>query len=159
MAKLGGRTAGIGVIVAVAVMAIIVGLVLPVGVDALMTDDSTTIDQEEGVEDTVTTHLNTTATTIDDTDNEVTVQLDDTDTGSTTTTTVAEGTSETVTMEGEEITVTVDSIDSSTTATLTYDYPSWYGWGDGAQSLVQILDLIFILTILLVTVGWAVASF
>lgn len=149
------RSAGLLAVVTVVVLALLAGLVLPISVNAIDESD-TELEQNESETYTVTIDLETTANTIDDTSDDVTVTLEDADTGDSDSATIDEGNTSTLTVEGEEIDVTVEAVQDGTTATLSYTYPTTYGWPDTIGTLFGLLPELLIATVLTAAVGWLV---
>lgn len=149
--------AAVTVVVALAVTGLVAGVLLPVALNELQQDQSSSFTGvNEGETVNVSTQLNATLDTVDDTNSELDITVTDRDTGSSTTFTgVAVGTNTTQTLEGEDITVTADGITDSTTANFTVEYPPEYGMSTGASSLWNILDLAIVLVVFLFLVGYA----
>lgn len=145
----------VALVVGLTIAALIAAFVLPVGIQVLTDDSTQTATQEETDTVVLSGPLEATVTTIDAGD--VTVEVEDTETSSSDTVTVSEGQTETAIVEGEEIGVTAKNV-GDTTADMEYTYPTTYGWGDGASSLWNILDIIVVLAVFLMFIGIAMAA-
>lgn len=150
MAKISTR-AGIGIVIALAVIALLMAFLVPVGINSIEGTDSTSLNMTEGQTYTVQQPLN--ATLDNTTDTTVDLTLTDTESGDTQTITgLSEGTNTTVTLNGENI--TVENTDSySGYAIVKFEYPQDYGWSDSAKALWGILPIIIILVAILFILG------
>lgn len=144
-------------VVGLTVAGLVAALVLPVALDGLNEPQSTTIDQEVGDTDVLTGELNATLDSVDDTagSESATATVTNTDTGDSSQVSVDEGTNSSVTVGGVDVTVTTEEVTGSSNATMTYEYPRTSGWSGGAAAIFGILDLILILVLFMVAIGWA----
>lgn len=149
----------VGAAVMISIGMLVIAAVLAPAFGMMYGPDDRTLTQEEGETYSVTGPLTTNATTVDDVNGDVTIELEDTKADVTQTVTVSNDTSETVTINGEDINVTVNNIADSTTAEVHYVYPSDYGWQEGTSSIFFILPLLGILVILAAFAGWAMKTF
>lgn len=135
----------VSLVVALTVGTIIAAFLLPIGIDAIVGTEDTTITQDNQTTAVVSGNFNATLDDVNaNTDATYTLQ---TDTASNTVT-VSEGSSKTVSLEGYNVTVAVDNA-MTASATSTFTSPIELGWGDGAQSLWAILDVIIVLAVFL----------
>lgn len=149
----------VALVVALMVGAIVAAFMLPIGIDALVEDSSTSVTQNQGETVNVTANLNSTLDDVDDTQNEINVTLRDSDSGETQTLqNIAEGSNKSTTINGETVTVANDNVSDATTADITYEYPPEYGWGSGAKSLWAILDVIIVLAMFLMFIAVALGA-
>lgn len=134
----------VGVVIAATIGAVLLGAVFPVGINFMVSDDSTTLTQDNGTSYTVD-EFETNVTDV--TSSGATIEM--THDGSTVTNTVSTGSSTDYSLPGGTVNVTVDSTDTSTTpdqATVTYTYDTTFGWPDAValifNSLVYFLILL-----------------
>lgn len=161
----GGDTRGkfeawsvIALVVALLIGSVMAAFMLPIGVDAIVDDKSKTFTQNESETVVVTGSLNATLTDVDDTSDDITVDLNDSDADSATLSGISVGDNATATVNGETITVTNEENVDTSTAKVTYEYPSDYNWGSGAKALWGILDVILVLAMFLMFVGVALGA-
>lgn len=134
----------VALVVGLLVMGLLAAILMPTVIGSFISDDGQTAALAEGENVTLQDDLEATLTTVDDTNSEVDVTVsNDADSA---TVTVPEGQNTTATVDGTDVTVTADSIDSSTEATLSFEYPTDYGWGV-ASGLWGIIPLFVILPV------------
>lgn len=143
----------IALVVSLAVGALAASIMMPIGVNALMDDRSTTLNQSVGDTNDITSGLNVTLDSADGTNATYTLETD-TDSDSVT---VAQGNSQNATLEGYEVTVSPSDVGTSYSEA-TFDYPPQIGYSDGAQALWGILDVIMILAVFLLFIGVALSA-
>lgn len=153
-AQVGGsaRTAVL-LVVSIVVAAIIGSVMVPVAIDSIEGDETTTLTQDTSTTYEVNGVLNSTVTATTD-GASATVELNDTRTAGTTSNTVSVGSTTSYNLQGGTVNVTVDSA-TGTGATVTYDYPRDYAYSSGAQSLWGILGLVIVLAMFLLVLGRA----
>jgi hypothetical protein len=125
----------------------------PVAINEMVDDETTTITQNTS--ETVTLSepdLNATLDSVDTTNDDATYTIAAGDVNETVT--VANGSNTTVTVDGNDVTIAPQVIETGQ-ATTQYDYPTTYGWGNGAGALWNILPLLVVLAIFLLFVGIA----
>lgn len=151
-------SAAVTLVVALAVAGILAGLVLPIGINAITEDTSTSFSSvSEGDTVSVSPVLNATLDDVNQSNSDITVTVNDTEAGTSSTFTNVT-TNTTQTLEGEDITVILDSVDSTTTASFTVEYPPDYSFGSGAKSIWGILDLVIVLAVFLFLIGMALVK-
>lgn len=145
----------VGIVVALLVAGLLVGVLFPVAINAISGPADTTVSQDTGETyqlsgpdlnatlDEVTEDTEATYTIETETDSEtVTVNLDET---------------ETATVDGYEVDVTPTEIGTDS-ATTQYEYPRTYGWGGSASAMWGILPIMIVLAALLMFVQMAVRN-
>lgn len=141
------------IILGVVIAGLLLGYVFPVGLNAVNEDPTYTLTQDEGTEYVVQERLNATATTVDATNDEVTLQLKDTQTGTTESQTISNGSTATYsTLEGGTVNVTVTDTTSGTpnTATLDYEVEQGFAWDDNSQTIFSVLGIFLVIVPLIV---------
>lgn len=128
-------------IVGVTVVALLVGILLPIAIQGLADPSETTYNQSVG--ETVELHadgLNTTLDSVTDgVDATYTVQYD----GDSVTTTVNVDANQTVTVGGADVTIAPTEVGTDYAVT-DYEYPTTLGWGS-AGTLWDILPVVILL--------------
>lgn len=156
----GAKTA-VALVIILAVGTLIGAIMLPVGLDAIVDDNSVAFtDVSEGDENEVISgSLNVTLDNVNDTasPSDISVTMTDVDSGNTLSLTNV-STSQNGTLEGETLTVQLDNVDSATQADFTVLHPVDYAWSSGAQSLWDILDVIMVLAVFLLFIGVALKA-
>jgi len=138
----------IAVVMAVVISGLLLGYVFPVGLDALnddvtydySVDNQTTTEVVSGLELTVN---GVTA------DTSATIELNDTETGTTEEYTINEGDTQAYTQLNQDVNVTLDNA-TATTATGTVSTETGYGWSDGSKSVYGALGIFLVLVPLVV---------
>lgn len=144
---------GLGLIVTVFVVMLVGAVLMPVAVDQLEGDASTTITQDNGTTADVTANLNTTLDSVTASDATYTLQTDD----QSITNTISEGSNATYSFSEGDVVVTVDGVDDSNDqATTTYEHPTDFGWDDNTSNLWGTLGLIGVLAFFMLMLGMAV---
>jgi hypothetical protein len=149
---------GMQLAIGILVVGVLVAFLLPTAINSFNEQESQTIVQQENETVNVTAKLDSEATNIDSTGSEVTLELNDTSTGSSVSKTISENSNATYDLNNGEVTVNVTSINSDTEAELNYNYDSTYGWNDGSAQLYNLLPLFFILIVLFFVVGVAMSK-
>jgi len=149
----GGPRTAIMLVVGIVVAAIVGAVMVPVAINNLEGDETTTLTQDTDTTYEVDAQLNSTVTATTD-GSSATVELNDTRTAGTTSNTINVGSNASYDLQGGTVTVTVDSA-TSTGATVTYEYPRDYSYSSGAQSLWGILGLVIVLAMFLLVLGRA----
>jgi cobalamin biosynthesis Mg chelatase CobN len=140
-------------IVTIAVGIIVASVLIPVAIDEIEGDTTTTFTQDTSTTYEVNGELNSTVTATTD-GSDATVELNDTRTAGTTSNTINVGSTTTYSLQGGDVNVTVDSATSSG-ATVTYEYAKDYAYSDGASSLWGILGLAIVLGVMLYVISLA----
>ncbi len=140
-------------VVGLVVLALMAAFVLPIAIDAIEGDVSTTINQttDETYEVNTLLESNVTATTAD---TDATIELNDTRTASTTSKTINEGENATYSLDGGNVKVTVDEA-ASGYAVVEYEYARDYTFGSSAQNLWGVLGLMIVLGVFLFVISQA----
>lgn len=115
---------------------------IPFVVEDPTLDRQRVINQSENEEITLINNLNATVTDVNDTQADVTVRLNDTDTGADNSSTITAGGEEDIILEGETITVNSTGINTGDSAELTYTYPPTYAWPAGMKTVADNLAII-----------------
>lgn len=142
--------AGVALVVGLVVAALLTAVLVPVGVNQLNEDSSTTLNQTTSDTVEVTAKLNSTVTATTS-GSDATVELNQTD-GNLVSKTVNVGSTETFAMDRGDVNVTVTEAGSGY-AVVEYEYRNDFGYSDGARGLWGVLDVIIILAVLLFIVG------
>jgi len=109
-------------------------------------DEVREITQDPNLEYSVNGYVDSNVTNIND---DVTLEITDSDTGETITQTVANGSNATVTTNNGDIGVAVTDIESSgANATVEYTYSNTYTWNEGATGLFVLLPLLGMIVVL-----------
>lgn len=146
---------GLGLIVTVFVVMLVGAVLMPVAVDQLEGDTSTSITQDNGTTADVTANLNTTLDDVTASGATYTLQTED----QSITNTISTGSNATYSFTEGDVVVTVDSTDTSATpdqATATYEYSTDFGWDDNTSNLWGTLGLIGVLAFFMLMLGMAV---
>lgn len=139
-------------VTAIFLVGILTAFLMPVAINAIAGDSSTTLTQNAGNTGEVKVGINATLDSVTaDTDATYTITAGG---DSATTSALTAGSNETVTVDGAEVTVEVDSVGTDS-ATATFDYPTTYGWGSGATAMWVILPVILVLAVFLYIVFMA----
>lgn len=141
------------VILGVVIAGMLLGYVFPVGMSAVNEDPTYNKTLEEGTETEIQAQLNATATSIDPTEDQITLEVKDTETGTTESQTISNGsTVQYTTLEGGWVNATVNSVDSGTpnTTDVEFEVEQGYAWDDSSQSIFSILGIFLILVPLIV---------
>lgn len=148
---------GVMLVVALTVAALMAALVLSVGIDEMVTDQTTSITIEgNGTTENVDTHLNLTLESADGTNANFTVN--DTDAGSTASTgDLTEGSNTTVTVDGGDVTVNATTVNDGN-ATADVSYAKDFAFSGAAQSLWGILDIIIVLAVFMFVMAVALKT-
>lgn len=158
MPQSGNNAEALAAVVGVVLLAVIVAFILAPALGQMNAGESQTYTQSEGE----TVYPDEYGGTIDNVSmlsNEVTVTVRDNETGDSSTITLAEGENATLTIDGHDVTVThVEYIDD-TTARIRYEHEHTYGWEDGPKSLWGILDLLMVIVVVILSLGWILAAF
>lgn len=148
----------VALVLALVIGAILIGNVLPVGINATTEDSTINLTQDEGTEYVVVDgKLNSTVTGSDTTTDpdQTTIELKDVESGNTVSNTVENGSTVTYSIGGESVNVTVNDVTSGTPSTVdvTYSVPPDYGWDDGTQSLWTLIPVFLVLGALVLLAG------
>lgn len=148
---------GLAVIIAATILVLLVSTVLASGIGAFNDGETSSFEQDEGQTVQLAGALEATVDSVDDTNGDATITVEDTDLDESDTVTVSEEETETAVVDGEDIDVTVDEI-SGSTVSVEYNWPTDYNWSGGASSIFQFLDLIVVLTVILLLIGWVMTT-
>lgn len=150
----------VGVVLALVIAGVLVGYVLPIGINSVESPDTFNETQDVSVTYEVDAQLNSTVTSVNDGVN-ATVELYDESSDTTTSQTIDVGSTASYDLPGGTVNVTVNSATAGSpdTASLTYEVPNDFGWDDGAQSIFGLIPLFLVLVPLVVVVGWAMKAF
>lgn len=144
----------VGLVVTVTVVGLMAAFLLPVAINEIEGDTTTTLTQDVDTDYDVNAKLvsNVTAAT-SGTPDSATIELNDTRTAGTTSKTIDVGDNATYSLEGGDVDVGVESINAGTNATANYTYANDYAYGDGASSLWGVLGLAIVLAVFLYIVS------
>lgn len=145
----------VGVIVGVGILALMAGILLPVGIDGIVDDETYTETQDVGEVVNVTSTLDSTLDSTDTGGDNATYTLSGPD--SSVSHTVDNGTTQDFALTGGTVTVGVEDVESSA-ATANYTVPKDFGWSSGASSIWFILDVAVILAVILAALGLALKA-
>lgn len=142
----------VGVILGLGVLALVAAFLLPVGISGIVDDRSSTHTQNVGETVNVTGVIDSTldSTNTTPTPNEATYTLDDGDSNATHTLSV--GSEQDFNLNGGTVTVGLESA-SSSQATANYTYSVDHGWSGGASSIWFLLDVAIVLAVMLAALG------
>lgn len=146
----------IAVVVALTVAGLLAAVMLPVALDQIEEDRTTTITQDTGTTENVTAVFDATLDSTNTSADTATYTLDDVE-NSSDTNTVDNGTTTTFSLDSGDVDVTVDNVESDS-ATATYTYATTHGWSTGATGLWGILALLLVLTVFLFVLGVALKA-
>ena len=147
----------IKIVTAVAVLTILVGLLIPVGVSFVEDRQTTNEVQSEGETIGLTGSLDATVTNVDDAENQIDYEI--TDGEDTEIVTVSVGTTETVTVSGNDVDINaIDIIDSETVET-EYSFDRTHAWSAGGSGIYAILGLLFVLVVFLYTLSLGIKGY
>lgn len=152
-AQLGGKAVA-GLIVALAVAALITALVLPIGIDAIENDKTSDLDLDTNDEVEVKGGLNA---TLEDTTADTSADINLSTDSDSESKTVNEGETEDYTVDGETLSVGVEDAGSDS-AEFNVTYPLDFGWDSGASGLWGILAIIVVLAVFLMFIGIALSA-
>jgi hypothetical protein len=140
-------------VMGIVVAGLLLGYVFPVGLNAVNEDPTYSLTVDEGTEVEVQERLNATATTVDATNDEVTLQVKDTQTGTTESQTIQNGsTAQFSTLEGGFVNVTVTDTNTGTpnSTTLDFEVEQGFAWDDSSKSIFSVLGIFLVLVPLVV---------
>lgn len=145
----------VGLVLALVIGAVLIGNVLPVGINETTQDNTYNLTQDEGTEYVVVDGKLNSTVTASSAGSSATIELKDVETGTTVSNSVNVGSTVTYTVEGNDVNVTVNSVTSGTpnTVDVTYDVPPDYGWNDSTKSLWGLVPVFLILGALVLLAG------
>lgn len=149
----------LAIVIALTVGGILIAQLLPVAISSISEDDTSTLTQDSGVEAVVVDgQLNSTSSNVDTTTtpNQADIKLKDVESGNTESKTVGVGNTKTFQPGDESVDVTLDSVDTSASpnqTTISYSYPSDYGWDSGSKSIWALMPLFFVVAALIALAG------
>jgi len=149
----GQATLAVTIMVALAVVALIGGVLIPIGLNSINEDRTTELNQS--VSDTYEIGAFNSTVTATTSGTDATVELGYS--GETISNTVNVGSTQTYSFTDGSVDVTVVSAESSI-ATVNYTYSSDFGYSDGATSIWGILDLIVVLAVFMFVIGIALSA-
>lgn len=128
---------------------------IPISFIALESPDTVSITQNEGEQVVLSANILTTATSISSSgQGSVNITVIDEDTGNTDSTgELLEGDSTDISINGDTITVTNEDVIDSNTALISYEYPLFIGWPDGAKTIVENIQFLIMFTAILLLIG------
>lgn len=141
------------VILGIVIASILLGYVFPVGLNAVNDDPSYEVNLEQGNETVIQERLNATATDVNATSDEATIEVKDTQTGTTETQTISNGSTVQYNgLEGGYVNVTVNSVNSGSPDNVdtTFVVEQGFAWSDASQRIFGVLGLFLILVPLIV---------
>lgn len=145
-----GRTASIiGLVVAL----VVVSYVAVPAFGAVFDDTERAIEYQQDNPVDVTAELEGTATSVNNTTDEVTLELSNQNSTEVITLTGA-GDNATATLPGGDVNVTLDSV-SGDTATVTHTFDSQFGWDAGSAALVAVLVIFVLVAVVAMVAGRA----
>lgn len=145
---------GVEIAIGVLVFGILVAFLLPISIGGMAENNSDEYNQTAGNTIEITSHLEGTVNTVDNTNGNIDVTLNDTKENIQKTVTIGEGTNTTVSMPDGDI-IVHNHEQFTDSARVEYEYPQEYGWSGGASALWGLLPLFFVLTIVLFVVAKA----
>lgn len=145
----------VGLVLALVIGAILIGNVMPVGINEVEQDDTINLTQDEGVNTVVVSNKLESNVTASSAGTSATIELTDVESGNTVSNTVNVGNSKTFSIAGESVNVTVNSVTagSPNTTDATYEVPPDYGWNDSSKSLWSLIPVFLILGALVLLAG------
>lgn len=146
----------ITLIVTVVVAAIVGAVLVPVAINQLESDDTTTITQNTTETVEVDPELNSTLDDTDTTGDNATYSLEADN--NTITKTIDNGSTATYNFDRGDVNVTVDDVQSGQ-ATATFEYPKDFSYSSGASAIWGILGLTIVLGLFLYMIGRATRAF
>lgn len=156
-------SAAVTLVVAIMIFGVLAAVMLPVAIDQIEGNQTTTLTQDVDTTYEVNSELdsNVTSVTVGTTDS-ATIELNDTRTSGTTSNTIDNGTTTDYDLEGGTVTVGVEDVDDSPSpnqATANYTYSNDYAYGSGASSIWGVLGLAIVLSAFLFVVGVAIKMY
>lgn len=152
-------TKAVGFVVAIAMIALLVGVLMPPAIGAFYGDTTATYNTTVGETYQVVDTLNLTVDSVDTTAGAESATITLADGTDTQTLTVNEGSNSTFTIQGEDIVVTTDDVVDTSTAIITLEYPKTYAWADGTVALFSVIPLLIVLVVFLFIVGAGVLAY
>lgn len=150
----------VAIVVVLSITAILGAFLMPVAINELEANETVTINQSVSSTEDVNSQLNTTLDSIgtsDPTDNATyTLQTSN----QSVTNTIENGSSATFSFDEGDVNVTLNDVDSGTnSAEASYEYPTDFGYSDGASALWGLLGLALVLGLFLMTLNLAKTRF
>lgn len=147
----------LALVITVSVFSIVAAFTLPVAIDNMAGNSTTTLTQDVDTTVDVNGELesNVTSVTTGSPDT-ATVELNDTRTSGTTSKTIDNGSTADYSLDGGTVTVGVEDVDTSTSpnqATINYTYSTDYAYSDSASSVWDIIPLAIVLAAFLFLIG------
>lgn len=149
----------VALVLALVIGGILIGNVLPVGINSV-SDDQVTSSITQGVGNTeviVDEKINATVNSVTvGTPDTATITLQDYETTNTVQHTVDNQSSQVYALDGGDVTLNLNDVDTSPTpseATYNVSYPSDYGWDDSTKSLWALIPVFLILGALVLLAG------
>lgn len=145
-------------VIGVVLVAVIVAFILAPALGQMNSTVEETYTQTEG-ETVYPDGYGGTLDNVDDLSGDATITVQDNETSDSSSVTLAEGENGTLTINGHDVTITyVENIDNST-AQIMYEHDHTYGWEDGPKSLWGILDILMVIVVVVLSLGWILAAF
>lgn len=149
----GSASKAVGLVVGLAVLALLAAFLMPVGLNALYADSTSTLNQNVSDTYEVNGQLESTVTAVTD-GADATIELNDTRTAGTTSNTINVGSNATYSLSGGDVVVTVTEAGTDY-AVAEYEYSRDYAFSDGAQGLWSIIGLALVLIVFLFAISRA----
>lgn len=140
----------VGIVVTLAVVAIVAAFLAPVAIDQLENDTSTTVTVDVGNSTDVNAELTAEVDSVDTTADSATWNL--TADGNSISKSVDNGTTATYAFNRGDVNLTVDDV-STGESTATIEYPKEFSYSSGARSMWGLLGLAVVLGLFLYLVG------
>lgn len=146
----------VGLVVALVVLALLGAFLMPIVIDNISGPEESTETLDVGNSTTLQPNMTATLDSVNTTADSATYTINAS--GQTASATVDNGTSSTVTVDGADVTISVTDVQTGQ-ATATFEYPTTYGWGNGAGALWAILPVMLVLALFLYVTYMAVKQF
>jgi len=131
----------LGIIILILLIAYLVPSITGVQTDT----ESFTAFQDENAKISLQPGLSVLLVNVSNTQSTVDLQVYDEENGSITTlNNLSESNSENVTVDGDNLKITYNEKIDNSSASLTYQYPRYYGWGDGPKTIMSNIVLILL---------------
>lgn len=128
---------------------------IPISFVALESPENVSITQTEGEQTVISANIISTLTNVDTSgQGSINVTVLNEDTGNSDSTgELPQGSSIDISIGGNTITVTNENIINSNTALISYEYPLFIGWPNGAKTIVENMQFLIIFTAILFMIG------
>lgn len=136
-------------VILISLVLVLGAAMVPTALNTMNDPFESTIVHEEATSYQVKGPVYANATTINATSQEVTLELNNTETGTVTSATIANNTTSALTVDGVTYNVTVNDIADTNTSTLTYEAPKDAHWNGASAVMFGLLGVIALVAILL----------